>query len=429
MGAGHGTISSSLTEDQCIAMIAEYFHSRRMSLKDAFLLIDLDRSNFVSWSEFERAVGLCLADSGHPGFGKDVLWKIFQRFDTNRDGKLSLDEFAAQFAPAGGVSSQTWDDDYRRRGGTGSAGISSIGAGSASMGTYSTDSKRSALRDPGDIIARIAASIVRTGFTPEALFQKVDKDHSGRLSWSEIEHVILSFQPDLSLTERDAIFRKFDRDASGEIDISEFCRTLNEAQPNALVALESKISLLKEKFREMRLTLHQAFQVFDRNMDGFITRDEFQRMVQTFNLTLNVAEANAIYSRFDLNADGFVNLHEFESFFQNFIDRAPSLPPGWTYGNMPPPAPPPVTEEPWETEILELVRSCFSVGRSNMAITDVFRRLDISNTGYLTRVEFDRMVTAYRPDLNAGHLARLFSIVNVSGSGQITMGEFIRRFG
>jgi len=47
----------------------------------------------------------------------------------------------------------------------------------------------------------------------------------------------------------------------------------------------------------------------------------------------------------------------------------------------------------------------------------------------LSRAEFDKMILTYRPDLVSPQLQRLFSIVNVSGSGKISFSEFKKRFG
>merc|ERR1719420_1571484 len=99
-----------------------------------------------------------------------------------------------------------------------------------------------------DVICRIGSAIVRTGFSPLQLFQKVDLDHNGRLSWTELERVIISFQPDLSLTERQMIWRRFDMDGSGDIDIQEFCGIINGANAPALISIENTVRRLGARF-------------------------------------------------------------------------------------------------------------------------------------------------------------------------------------
>merc|ERR1719237_2066493 len=96
---------------------------------------------------------------------------------------------------------------------------------------------------------------------------------------------------------------------------------------------------------------------------------------------------------------------EFQNFFQDSVNRrAPAMPStelhplshrqGSLAQQPPPPPPPPPqaplpppppplasppqhsAEMPWETETLDLVKSCLSTARSGMTITEVFRRLD-----------------------------------------------------
>lgn len=312
-----------------------------------------------------------------------------------------------------------------------------------------------------DVIVRIASAIARTGFSPLQLFQKVDLDGNGRLSWTELERVICSFQPDLSVSERQAIFRRFDVDGTGDIDVNEFCNTLNQTNPSAMISVEAKVKALGEKFRATGQTVSEAFRVFDRNYDGFLTRDEWFRAIRTFDWQLTDADIDAVYRRFDLNGDGLMSIQEFDTFFRDAIDRSgtyssvsptyqhgvspvgtPHYVGGTTYidplashygassnyGVMPTYVQPPV-EQPWETEVLDTVRSCLSVGRSGMSITEVYRRLDIDHNNAISPIEFQRVIQTYRADLSAAHINSLFNKVNTSGSGQINLSEWIRRFG
>jgi len=436
MGAASSDLRG-LAADQIIALIGEYFQSRNMTLSQAFNFLDRDGSHEITWDEFRTGIEICLENTGSYRIGNDEIYRIFKRFDRNHDDRISVDEFEAQYYNSRrGSSGRNWyEDDLRLRNGGHAGGVY------GSQGTYagqgprvlSTDAMQERRAD--DVICRIAAAIGRTGFTPMQLFQKVDLDHNGRLSWSELERVIVSFQPDLSATERQQIFRRFDKDGNGGVDVNEFCNTLNGFNPNAFTSMETKVKALGDKFRAQGQTVSEAFHVFDVNWDGYLTRDEWFRAMRTFNsygTNMNDTEIDAIFSRFDVNGDGYMSIAEFDQFFRDAIDRsvgaggvAVSAP---AYGALPNYPTYPV-EQPWETEVLELVRSCLSVGRSGMQITDVFRRLDIDSNGSMTPVEFQRMVSAYRPDLTAAHMDSLFLKVNHSNTGAITLSEFVRRFG
>jgi len=433
-------------------------------LSQAFAMLDTDASTHVTWDEFVRGINLCLENTGNHRVSTAELWPIFKKFDRNNDDRISLEEFTAQFLPQrrGGSAGRSWyEDDMRMRGSGRMVGIGPAVVSTEVMNTRRVD----------DVICRIGSAIHRMGFTTMQLFQKVDLDHNGRLSWAELERVILSFQPDLSLTERQAIFRRFDQDNSQSVDINEFCGTLDRCNPGALVSMEAKVRALGDKFRATGQTVSDAFRVFDRNMDGLLTRDEWFRAwkaLDSVQPVLSDADIDAVFARFDINGDGYMNIHEFDTFYRDSIDRsgasygtnssstygspgtasygtaaygaAPAASYGTasygaasyaaspSYGVMPTYVAPPV-EQPWETEILDTCRSCLSVGRSGMTITEVYRRLDIDNSQSMSLIEFQRMVSAYRSDLQAAHVDSLFRKVNVSNSGQINLSEFVRRFG
>merc|ERR1712232_699010 len=164
--------------------------------------------------------------------------------------------------------------------------------------------------------------------------------------------------------------------------------------------------------------------MFDRDNDGFLSRDDWRRAMGILGAQLDDKDLESVFRYFDANNDGFVSLVEFQKSFQDVFDRSPSL----QHGVMPVYSPPPV-EQPWETEVLDLARSCLSVGRSGFGITEVFRRLDITKSNTLTPYEFNRVMTTYKPELTQPQLDQLFLKVNTSRSGAITLGEFTRRFG
>lgn len=429
-----------LAGDQVIQLIAEYFYNRNMTLSQAFDLLDRDHSKTVTWDEFNRGIQMCLDDNGTYSTQQlsQTLWQVFKRFDRNGDNRISLEEFAAQFCPATkGTKARSWYEDDLRRGSGRTIGI---GYGPQVIAPHLQAERR-----VDDVVGRIGAAIVRTGFNAVQLFNKVDLDSNGRLSWQELERVILSFQPDLSMTERQAIFRRFDRDLSGDVDINEFTSCIERANGPALVSMEGIIKRLGDRLSTSGQSVYDVFNVFDRNGDGALTREEWFRAVRAFDTSMTDAHIDAVFSRFDVNGDGYMNINEFYTFFNDAIERSrasgmvpptpvgsgvivPTTPVSPAYGVMPTYYAPPV-EQPWEAEILETVRSCLSVGRSGMTITEVFRRLDLNNNQSMDMVEFNRMVSAYRPDLTSAHVDSLFRKVNTSGSGSINVSEFVRRFG
>jgi len=450
MGAANSGLAGLKAED-VLVLIRDYFNARHMTVQDAFRFIDTDNSKYVSWDEFMKAINLCLENTGHGSISHDSLFQVFQRFDVDNNGKLSIEEFAAAFNPSSKFGSSFYDAEFHDRG---------MHRRSPGVGARKPNARPES-KVVDDMVGRLASSVVRTGFTPAGVFNKLDKDGNGRLSQSELEQILLSFDANLSLTERNAIFARFDKDMNGSIDIYEFRQALEHANAGALIAVESKVRFMGQKFKDSGYNLHQCFSVFDRDEDGFLTIDEWKRAMSAFGPELSENDAEAVFRRFDDNGDGLMSIHEFQKFFRDAIERTPTV----TTTAMTPISPatspispnispnisphistisptispiasqsmhgyhaPPV-EEPWQTAVLDTVRHHISKAQCGLDIDEVFRRLDLTGSGNMGMYEFDRMITAYRSDLSREHLDSLFAKVNYSGSGAINRGEFIRRFG
>lgn len=288
------------------------------------------------------------------------------------------------------------------------------------------------------------------------LFACLDTDCNGGLSRLELERVIMAFQPDLTASEREACFARFDRNGSGAVDLIEFCQALQSVNASALVALEDKIALMGQRFKQRGQTILGSFVLFDRNGDGCLTRGEWQRAMAVLGPEFGTGELESIFRRFDDNGDGLLGITEFADFFEHAIhqhDRnvvAATLAPPCSYpypsllstrsrvgGELglkgllhePPSAVLPSYELLWEREILDMIASCLRPSRSGLNIAEVFRRLDVDSSGAITPYEFNRMVHAYRPELTQPELDSLFFKVNASKNGAISFDEFQRRFG
>ncbi|CAE8716007.1 unnamed protein product, partial [Polarella glacialis] len=329
MGANASAVSEQLTVEEELALIIEYFHSRRMTIQDAFALLDVDRNGYVAWDEFLRGVRHCIDGTGHAAAANPAnLLPVFQRFDVNNDGFLSIEEFAAAFSSQRVQVQSTHYDEFEYRG---------LSAAPGSSSSWSTTGSKVV----EDVIARIASSLVRIGSTPQDLFARLDGDHNGRLSWLELEAVILGLEPHLSLSEKEAIWQRFDKDGSGLVDLNEFYEALQQVNAGALVAVEDKVKFMGTKFRQLGYNVQEAFAVFDRDFDGFLSREEWQRAMSLLGPELGPNDVEAVFRRFDVNGDGFMHISEFQDFFQNALDLRATAPPTWSAG-LPVYVPPPV---------------------------------------------------------------------------------------
>ena len=61
------------------------------------------------------------------------------------------------------------------------------------------------------------------------------------------------------------------------------------------------------------ITDDQMFKIFDKNGEGFISRDEMQKLMVTFGEDLSDAEVNELIKEADKDGDSRVTLEEFKA--------------------------------------------------------------------------------------------------------------------
>jgi len=419
MGVGTSNLSG-LSAEQVLHQIAEYLQSRNMTVQDAFQFLDQDRSGRISLQEFLRGVKFCLGDAHAPTVNDHTLTTVFRRFDVDGDDTLSIEEFAAAFAPMTGFHTNNSNLYYSTWG----RQIPGAAVADAKLSQRDEDRK---WRTVQSVIMRLASSLSRLGQSPQALFHNLDLDGNGFLSWEELERAVVALEPTLSQSEKQLVFAQFDKDGNQVVDLREFCDILGGVNAPAVLAVEDKVKTIIWKFKERGYSVNNIFQIFDRDGDGHLSFQEFQTAMNVLGSPVSQADLQSVFRTFDQSGDGFCSLAELLHFFRESIDRATPLT-TLRAGERPVYRAPPV-EAAWEREILDMIRSCLSPQRSTMDISEVFRRLDLSKSNALTFYEFGRMITTYRPDLSNGHVEQLFNKVNVSKTGAITYGEFVRRFG
>eukprot|EP00828_Plagiopyla_frontata_P020711 TRINITY_DN2654_c0_g1_i2.p2 TRINITY_DN2654_c0_g1~~TRINITY_DN2654_c0_g1_i2.p2 ORF type:complete len:152 (+),score=46.73 TRINITY_DN2654_c0_g1_i2:762-1217(+) len=124
-------------------------------------------------------------------------------------------------------------------------------------------------------------------------FKNLDLDGDGTLSKEELIKGYAKFYKNYQLTieEAEKIISEIDYNKSGKIDYSEF-----------VVA-----SINKEKFISNQ-KIFKAFQIFDKDNDGYIDHSEFNEVMGDL---MNEENWQIILSDYDLNKDGKLSQEEF----------------------------------------------------------------------------------------------------------------------
>jgi calmodulin len=126
-------------------------------------------------------------------------------------------------------------------------------------------------------------------------FELFDKDGDGRVTARELGVVMRSLGHEPTEEELRDMVNEIDIDGNGTIELEEF------------VKMMSKKVQTDENEKELR----EAFQVFDKDQDGFISPYELRFVMQNLGERLTEEEVVEMIREADLDGDGKVNFTEF----------------------------------------------------------------------------------------------------------------------
>ena len=129
------------------------------------------------------------------------------------------------------------------------------------------------------------------------IFKELDETGEGLLTIKELKKGYKKFfTDDLSDKEFDEIMKNIDQDKSGQISIEEFLR--------ATIKYENLISENNLKY---------AFEYFDKDHSGFLSRDEIKEVLGLIDDSHESNKIiNDIFKEVDLNGDGQISFEEFK---------------------------------------------------------------------------------------------------------------------
>ena len=129
------------------------------------------------------------------------------------------------------------------------------------------------------------------------------------------------------LDEIKATFAKFDTDGDGKISLDELTAAMNadgkvtskmeakmlmnqvDKKRTGFITLEAFITYMTTPSTQIRDIVRERFNVFDRDGDGFITRDEMNAIVNELQLGDEWTEAviSKLFADADTNGDGMID--------------------------------------------------------------------------------------------------------------------------
>lgn len=171
-----------------------------------------------------------------------------------------------------------------------------------------------------------ASLVTREGVSPsliaglQELFEQLDTDHSGNISFEELKIGLKTLGYVLSDSEIELLMGKVDSDHDGSIELSEFITTLidwNQMQQS----------------KDWQRFIDIAFQKLDEDGDGYISLDEILECLPSVTASTGtripeperLAEAKQMLREADTNGDGKVSKSEFEELLKETHGAPDSL--------------------------------------------------------------------------------------------------------
>ncbi|KAK4767019.1 hypothetical protein SAY86_014770 [Trapa natans] len=134
------------------------------------------------------------------------------------------------------------------------------------------------------------------------VFSLLDKDGDGCITVKELAWAIRSLEQHPTEEELRIMIREVDVDGNGTIKLGEF------------------LNLMTRKMKETEADdeLKEAFQVFDKDQDGYISPEELRRVMLNLGEKLTDEEVEMMVKEADLDGDGQINYKEFIRMMTSF---------------------------------------------------------------------------------------------------------------
>merc|ERR1739847_16017 len=133
----------------------------------------------------------------------------------------------------------------------------------------------------------------------KSCFTLFDVKKQDFLSADDLDDILraMGFRP--SKEELKEILEEIDEDGSGEIEFEEFCQ------------LCAKFLIEEPDEETMKKELKEAFRVYDKEANGFITTDQLREIISELDARLTSEDLDGIIEEIDEDGSGTVDFDEF----------------------------------------------------------------------------------------------------------------------
>lgn len=206
-------------------------------------------------------------------------------------------------------------------------------------------------------------------------FEMFDINRDGRISKEEMKKVFAKLQEPLLDEAVETMMKDRDVDGDGKISLKESINGLDD----------SNITQADK----------EAFEMFDINRDGYITKEEMKTFMAKQADANNNEEIEAIVQKADIDSDGFINIEEFQqSVFPTMSTMVKS-------------------------KAQEITKKL----REENASLETFKTFDVDGDGFVTAGEIKAVMNKLGISVTDDAVEAIVKAADVDGDGRISLKE------
>ena len=229
-----------------------------------------------------------------------------------------------------------------------------------------------------------------------AAFRAVDVDGVGFVSRADFGSALRSLDIELTAGEEHALARWFDVGSDGNVDYERFSKFALYRTQNIGEVVEALQGMLH------LVTTRDAFEHFDHNSDGLVTRAEFKRGLSRLGFNLSVSSLRSLMVCFDLDGNGEID-------YASFVQWSQSHPLATAF-----------------RDAASKLRGALSTKAVDVGgMRAIFAALDQESTGLLTLRDFSRGLHELNLPLSSPEVRALFFRFDTKHSGAVSFIQFV----
>jgi len=189
-------------------------------------------------------------------------------------------------------------------------------------GEYEVVRKRLEQVDPAyrwenAVFNKIVATLRRYRVSPQQAFEEFDVNKDGKLTRDEfLRGLDMLKVQDLSNQEVDVLMGSVDVDSDGSIRYKEFVRKLSRHGIQSRTSEEQIIYLISESLRKTGIkSLAQAFELFDKEQRGSLSREDFKDIFKNMKLRIDEADVDKFIDHFWKDKQAGIDYRQFLRIF------------------------------------------------------------------------------------------------------------------